>query len=78
MARHRLQRDVERRRKLGDEQILAVEPRQHRPPDRIGERGKDAVEQRFFGRLTRIYGFNRNHARQEYSIHSLIVNKMVD
>ena len=78
VARHGLQRYVERRRKLGDEQILAIEPRQHRAPDRIGERGKDAVEQRFFGRLARIYGFNRNHARQEYSIDSLIVNKMVD
>jgi len=78
VTRHRLQRDVEWRRQLRDEQILAVEPRQHRAPDRIGERGKDAVEQRFFGRLARIYGFNRDHTRQEYSIHSLIVNKMVD
>jgi hypothetical protein len=78
VARHRLQRDVERRRQLRDEQVLAIEPRQHRPSDRIGKRGKDAVEQRFFGRLARMYGFNRSHARQEYSIYSLIVNKMVD
>ena len=51
VARHRLQRDVERRRQLRDEQIRAIEPRQHRAPDRIGERGKDAVEQRLPGHL---------------------------
>jgi hypothetical protein len=62
VARHRLQRNVERRRQLRDEQILAIEPRQHRPPDRIGERGKDAVEERFSGRVARIDGFHRDHA----------------
>jgi len=62
VARHRLQRDVERRRQLRDEQILAIEPRQHRAPDRIGERSKDAVESRFFGRFARIDGFDRDHA----------------
>ena len=45
MARHRLQRDVKRRGQFRDEQILAVEPRQHRAPDGVGERGKDTVEQ---------------------------------
>ena len=67
VARHRLQRDVERRRKLGDEQILAVEPRQHRPPDRIGERGKDAVEQRLARRFRQIdhFGRRRNHGTKD-------------
>jgi len=59
VARHRLQRDVERRRQLRDEQVLTIEPRQHRPPDRVGKRGKDAVEQRLSGRLRQIDHFGR-------------------
>ena len=47
VARHGLQRDIERRGQFRDEQILAVEPREHRAPHRIGQRGEDAVEQRF-------------------------------
>jgi hypothetical protein len=67
VARHRLQRDVERRRQLRDEQILAIEPRQHRAPDRIGERSKDAVEQRLRGHLRQIdhFGRRRNHQTKD-------------
>jgi hypothetical protein len=57
VTRHRLQRDIEWRRQLRDEQILAIEPRQHRASDRIGERGKDAVEQRLAGHLRQIDHF---------------------
>jgi hypothetical protein len=66
MARHRLQRDVEWRRQLRDEQILAVEPGQHRAPYRIGKRGKDPVERCFFGRFARIDGFDCDHAGKHY------------
>ena len=61
VARHRLQRNVERCRQLRDEQILAIEPRQHRAADRIGKRGKDAVEQHLRA-IERAYGFCRDHA----------------
>jgi len=44
VARHRLQRDVERRRELGDEQVLTIEPREDRPPDRVGQRSEHQVE----------------------------------
>jgi hypothetical protein len=62
VPRHRLQRDVEWRRQLRDEQILAVEPRQHRAPYGIGERGKDPVEGCFFGHFAPIDGFDYDHA----------------
>jgi len=39
-----LQRDVERRGKLGDEQVFAVEPRKDRPPYRVGQRAEHQVE----------------------------------
>ena len=57
VARHRLQRDVERRRQFRDEQVLAIEPGQHSAPDRIGQRGKDVVEQPLPGHLGRIDRF---------------------
>jgi len=62
VARHGLQRDIERRGQFRDEQILAVEPRQHRAPHRIGQRGEDAVQPRFFGCFARINGFHCDHA----------------
>jgi hypothetical protein len=62
VARHRLQRDVERRGQFRDEQILAVEPRQHRAAHRIGKRREDAVQHRLVGRFARIDGFNCGHA----------------
>ena len=64
VARHRLQRDVERRCELRDEQVVTIEPRQHRPPDRIGERGKDAVEQHLARRFRQIdhFGRRRSHS----------------
>ena len=68
MARHRLQRDVKRRGQFRDEQILAVEPRQHRAPDGVGERGKDTVEQHLRA-IERVYGFCRNHAGENYKQH---------
>jgi hypothetical protein len=47
VARHRLERDVEWRRQFRDEQILAIEPRQHGAPHRIGKSSEHAVERRF-------------------------------
>ncbi len=42
----RLQRDVERRRQLADQQRLAVEPREDRQPHRVGKRPENEVEGR--------------------------------
>ena len=64
VARHRLQRDVERRGQLRNQQIGAVEPGQHRAADRIGERGEHAVERRRVGRrrwICQLRG-HRSHA----------------
>ena len=68
VARHGLQRDIERRGQFRDEQILAIEPRQHRAPDGVGERGKDTVEQHLRA-IERVYGFCRNHAGENYKQH---------
>ena len=54
VARHRLERDVERRGQFRDQQIRAVEPGQHRAPHRIGQRGEHAVERRRVGHRRRI------------------------
>jgi len=67
VARHRLQRDVERRGQLRDQQIRAIEPRQHRAPDRIGQCGKHAIEHRLLGRCRRI-GQLRGHRSHEVRI----------
>ena len=74
VARHGLQRDIERRGQFRDEQILAVEPRQHRAAHRIGKRGEDAVEHRFHRSFRGIERFDRCHLRQTYSTVMLIVN----
>jgi len=63
VARHRLQGNVEGRGQFRDEQIFAVEPVQHRPPHRIGERRENAVEHRLLCRtLRRNYVLRHNHA----------------
>jgi hypothetical protein len=64
VARHRLQRDVERCGQFRNEQILAVQPRQHRAPHRIGKRGEDAVQHRFRRSFRGIERFDRCHVRQ--------------
>ena len=63
VARHRLERDVEWRGQFRDKQIFAIEPRQHSPPHRIGERREDAVERRLRRRaFRRVHRGRRNHA----------------
>jgi hypothetical protein len=47
MARYRLQRNLERRRQLGYQQVFAIELVEYLPSDRIGERAKHQVEGRF-------------------------------
>jgi hypothetical protein len=44
VARHRLQRNLERRGELGDEQIFAIQSVEYFPPNRVGERTKDQIE----------------------------------
>jgi hypothetical protein len=44
VARHRLQRDVERLGKLGDQTIPAVEPGQDRSPHRVRQRAEYQVQ----------------------------------
>jgi hypothetical protein len=68
VARHRLQRDVERRRQFRDEQILAVEPRQHGAAHRIGERREHAVERRLRRAFRQAYRFRCNHAPGYYQL----------
>jgi len=49
VARHRLQRDVERRRQLGDQQIFSIQSVEYRAPHRIGERTEHLVKGSFIG-----------------------------
>jgi hypothetical protein len=49
VARHRLERNRERRRQLGDQQVFAIELVEYLAPDRIGECAKHQVEGRFGG-----------------------------
>lgn len=65
VSRYSLKRDVERRRQFRDEQILAVEARQDRAPDRVGKRGEDAVERRHFGDVRHVDSFYRNHRKHD-------------
>ena len=44
MPRHRLQRDVEMRRHFLNQQVLAIQPVEDRPPDGIGQRAEDQAE----------------------------------
>jgi hypothetical protein len=44
MARHRLQRNVERRSELGDQQIFTIQSVEYRASNRIGERAEHPVE----------------------------------
>jgi len=44
VARHRLQRNVERRGELGDEQLFTIQSVEYRAPNRIGERAEHLVE----------------------------------
>jgi len=71
VARHRLQRDVERRGQLRDQQIRAIEPDQHRAPDRVGQRSENAVEVRLVGRRHRI-GELRGHRSHEVEVNQPI------
>ena len=67
VARHRLQRDVERGGQLRDQQIRAIEPGQHRAADRVGQRGEHAVEHRPLGHRRRI-GQLRGHRGHDAKI----------
>jgi len=73
VARHRLQRDVERRSQLRDQQFRAIEPGQHRTADRIGQRGENAIERCGVGHRRRI-GQLRGHRSHE----AKIINVYVD
>jgi hypothetical protein len=55
VARHRLQRDRERRRQLSDQQIFAIELVEYLTPDRIGKRAEHQVKGPFCG-LDGIHG----------------------
>ena len=44
MARHRLQRNIERRGELGDEQVFTIQSVEYRAPNRVGERAEDQIE----------------------------------
>jgi hypothetical protein len=44
VARHRLQRNIERRRQLGDEQVLPIQSVEDRTADRVGKRAEDQIE----------------------------------
>jgi hypothetical protein len=72
VARHSLQGNVKGRGQFRDEQIFAVEPVQHRPPYRIGERRENAVEHRLCRTLRRNYVLRRNHAIRT------IINYLID
>ena len=71
VAGHRLQRNFERRGQLRDQQFRAIEPDQHRAPDRVGQRGEHAVEVRLGGRRRRI-GELRGHRSHEADNNQLI------
>ena len=71
VARHGLQRNIEGRGQFRDEQIFAVQPRQHRAPHRIGKRREDAVEHHLHRSFRGIDSFRRNHAAR-------IINSHVD
>jgi hypothetical protein len=49
VARHRLQRNVERRSELGDQQILLIQPVEYRAADGVGKRAEHLVEDLIFG-----------------------------
>jgi hypothetical protein len=49
MAGYRLQRNVERRGELGDEQVFAIQSVEYRAPNRVGERAKHQIEGFFVG-----------------------------
>jgi len=49
VARHRLQRDAERRRQLADHQVLPIQPVEYLASHRIYERAEHLVEDRFVG-----------------------------
>jgi hypothetical protein len=44
MARHRLQRNLERRRQLGDQQVFAIKLVEYLAANRVGEGAKHRVE----------------------------------
>ena len=44
VPRHRLQRNVERRGELGDEQVFTIQSVEYRAPHRIGERAEHLIE----------------------------------
>jgi protein subunit release factor B len=48
VARHRLQRNVEWRRQLADQQIFAIKLVEYLAPHRIGQRAEHQVEGRIF------------------------------
>ena len=74
MPRHRLQRDVERRRQLGDQQRLLAEPLQDSPPNRVGEREEHPVEQ-LLARVFDVFDeLNRRTSRHAPDI----INRTVD
>jgi hypothetical protein len=49
VARHRLQRNVERRGDLCDEQIFAIQSVEYRAPNRVGERTKHLIQDLIVG-----------------------------
>jgi len=51
VARHRLQRNVERRRQLCDEQVLPIQPVEDRTADRVGERAERQIERGIISRF---------------------------
>jgi hypothetical protein len=70
MARHRLQRNLERRRQLGDEQIFAIQSVEYRAANRIGERAEHQIE-------GRVVGFRNIHAADLISA-ATSINYFVD
>jgi len=49
MARHRLQRNFERRRQLGDQQVFAIKLVEYLAANRVGERTEHRVEHQIIG-----------------------------
>ena len=47
VPRHSLQRNLERRRQFGDEQVVAIQPVEYLAAHRVGERAEHQIEGHF-------------------------------